>query len=752
MISQPPAAKGERIAIGVLVFLAFLSLWLAPWAAINREIGARSALLLLPDRIVDFTGRTEPLPDAGLWLVLILSVVALGVIGIAALLRPRPRYTTWLVGGLTLIAVTAFGLERLGDTIEQVRIEAVVLAVEQVLESPQDDAHAAQLEAVREGALERPLDETVALARNANVNIRRLPYENAGMAFSAFLCLVVGALAFLFSLRLFPSTNRFIDRALVTAAIPAVSILLALFAAAVVVLALQPTALGRGVEIDGWFAYLIGRIDTVWYAYQTLFANSLGTLPGFLESLKFATPLILTGLAVAFAFQAGLFNIGAPGQMVLGGIFAMLVGLYLPGPRLIVLPVAVLAAALGGGIWGAIPGWLKARFGANEVINTILMNYIAASLLLFILSSNPTFSASSLRIIAVIAVFALLAIGLNVIPPIRRALGRSPRLSFAVAGVLLLSLVVVAGLPRPGDTPVTLTMPFKQPGFEPKSYQIRPEARLLQAPAWVGIDVTQTPGTNVVRINYALLLAITAALFGLFLLPRLSTSLTRWLPRLLAALALGGVAYLLAALAGFTAVPTAMPPTKLNTSFLIALGAAVVIYFLLWRTKWGYELRAVGLSPKAAEYGGASIASNTIMAMTISGALAGLTASHYVLGGALEDYSLRQSLPIGDGFDGIAVALLGGNTPLGVLLSAFLFGVLKNGGTVLNITFQGLTRDVVSMILALVVLFIAARGFLPERFTNPLRNKTYAELDPTESQPIDPVSKSTRSSREGEGA
>jgi simple sugar transport system permease protein len=78
--------------------------------------------------------------------------------------------------------------------------------------------------------------------------------------------------------------------------------------------------------------------------------------------------------------------------------------------------------------------------------------------------------------------------------------------------------------------------------------------------------------------------------------------------------------------------------------------------------------------------------------MALSGAFAGLAASHYVLGGALEDYSLRQSLPISDGFDGIAVALLGQNTPLGVVLSAFLFGVLKNGGSALNITFTDLTR------------------------------------------------------------
>ena len=153
-----------------------------------------------------------------------------------------------------------------------------------------------------------------------------------------------------------------------------------------------------------------------------------------------------------------------------------------------------------------------------------------------------------------------------------------------------------------------------------------------------------------------------------------------------------------------------------------------------------------GSRRKAAEYGGASIARNTVLALALSGAFAGLTATHYVLGGALEEYSLRQALPTNDGFDGIAVALLGGNTPLGVVLSAFLFGVLKNGGTLLNITFSDLTRDVVSMILALVVLFIAAKGFLPGSVTDPLRRRLYLE-DPTVTQPLDPPGKPVRSSQ-----
>src|SRR5690606_17569365 len=238
-------------------------------------------------------------------------------------------------------------------------------------------------------------------------------------------------------------------------------------------------------------------------------------------------------------------------------------------------------------------------------------------------------------------------------------------------------------------------------------------------PAMVGIDLRTSPGTNVVRIDYAVVVAPLVAVVALFVLPRWRR-FRPWGRRVLGALAVGAVVYGVGWLVGLAGVPTAIPPTKLSLSFALALVVAALVYVFLFRTRWGYELRAVGLAPRAAEYGGASIARNTVLAMAISGGLAGLTATHYVLGGALEDYALRQSIPTSDGFDGIAVALLAGNHPFGIILSALLFGVLKYGGSVLNITFPNLTREVVSMILALVVLFIAARGFLPQRVVNPL--------------------------------
>ncbi len=710
------APVNERVAVVVLVLLTALAVVFAPWAAVNRETGARSAVVLLPNRIIDFTGRTAPvdLPQQGA--VLVLTILGLGVVGAGSALRQRPRQLAWLLGGLVLVVGTSWGLGHFTASVDDARFQAFVSEVERAVAKPKPAYELDKLEAALATVHERGLAENLAVVDDAGLVIRRLPYTNASFGLTAFLALVTGASALLFGLRILPGASLLIDRLMHAAAVPATAILLALLAAAVVILILQPTPVGATAQVGGFFDTLVGRLDTLWYAYYSMFHDSLGTVNGFAESLKFSTPLIFTGLAVAFGFQAGLFNIGAPGQMVMGAIFAMFAGIYIPGPKIVVLPLAIISAALGGGLWGALPGWLKARFGANEVINTILLNFVAASALLFILSAGNVFAAAALRILAVIGLFVLLVILLLLIVPVRRLVARAPRVTFAVGAVVLLGGSVLVGLPRPGDGPITIQMPFKVLGNEPKSKPLNVSARIPQLPAVLGI---KGGGVNVVKIDYAAVLAPLAALLALFLLPRFQR-FRKWLPRIVGALVVGGVAYGVGALLGLTGLATAIPPTKLNLSFLLAILMAVFVHVFLFKTRWGYELRAVGFAPRAAQYGGARIARNTVLAMAISGALAGLTATHYVLGGGLEDYSLRQSIPTSDGFDGIAVALLGFNQPVGIVASAFLFGVLKYGGSVLNITFPKLTRDVVSMILALVVLFIAARGFLPTRLLNPL--------------------------------
>ena len=708
----------DRIAIAALSLLSFLSLFVAPWAAISRQTGARSSVLLLPNTFIDFSGRTDPVAIQGLGIVFVLSLSLLAVLLLSSFLKQR--YLIWLTAGLVLVATTAWGLNNVQSSVRDVRLGLIDEAITEALADPSDRIDIAALEEVQARASERPVDMTLLRSRQAGFTIRRLAYPNSGLSLAAFLALVTGGLAAFFGLKTFKGMSRIIERILTVVAVPAVAIFLSLLVAAVVILTLEATPVGRDIQIEGTRMWLAGRLETLWYAYMTLFANSLGTVGGFAESLKFATPLIFTGLAVAFGFQAGLFNIGAPGQMVLGAIGAMLVGLYMPGPRFIVLPLAVLGAAVGGGIWGGIPGWLKARFGANEVINTILMNYIASSILLFILSDTLNFSVSALWAIGFLGALLVLLVLLTLIAPVRRTFAKAPRLVSAGVGVTALLGILLIGALTSGSGFRELRMPFKVPGSEPKSYPLQEEARLQKLPDLLGVN-EGTVGDAVLSLNLALIAALLGTILVFFLLPRFRR-LNLW-QRLLGSLVGGAVLYGIGAVAGLSRREVIIPPTNLNTSFLIAIGAAVFMYYFMWRTKWGYELRAVGVAPKAAEYGGADISRNTILAMTLSGAFAGLTACHYVLGGALEEYSLRQAIPTNDGFDGIAVALLGNNTPVGVVLSAFLFGVLKNGGTRLDVTFSALTRDVVSMIVALVVLFIAAKGFLPDSVTDPVRRR-----------------------------
>lgn len=425
--------------------------------------------------------------------------------------------------------------------------------------------------------------------------------------------------------------------------VPVFSLLLASLLGGIIVAVLKENP----GEAASWREAVMVKLDLITYTYQLLY-SPLANPSGFLQSLLLATPLIFTGLSVALGFRGGLFNIGAPGQLILGAIAAMLVGVYLPGPRWLVLPLAILAAALAGGLWGALPGWLKARFGAHEVINTIMLNYIAASLFLFLISANEY-----------------------------KFFGQ------------------------------TLYLPFKYPGYEARSHEIRPEARI---PHWTDLVA---PGGE---LSFALPLALLLGLMGYFLVRR---SLGH---RVLAGL-LGGVAGYVAG--GLLPGPQVafgpdLTSVRLNGAFLLALLALLFFHFYVFRTVGGYELRAMGLAPKAAEYGGVLGGRKVVLIMFLAGALAGLAATHYVLGGGIDEYRLKQALPYSVGFDGIAVALMGQNTPVGVGLAAWLFGILLTGGLQVNLQL-GISRELVAVLQALIVLFIAAGGFLPRYFTDPLR-------------------------------
>jgi simple sugar transport system permease protein len=284
----------------------------------------------------------------------------------------------------------------------------------------------------------------------------------------------------------------------------------------------------------------------------------------FFESLVAATPYIFAGLSVALGFRVGLFNIGAEGQIFLGAIFAAYVGYAFTGlPAIIHLPLALLAGALGGGLWGFIPGWLKAKTGGHEVINTIMLNYIA----------------------------------------------------FRLSDWLL-------------------TGPMMRPdSFNPVSPTIMDSAKL----------------------------------------PRFFDN-----------------------------------PIRFHLGFFLALLTAWLVYWFLFKTKWGFELRTVGSNPRAARYAGITIMVITVLAMSLSGALAGLAGANEVLG---LNYNLAMAFSSGYGFDSIALALLGRSHPLGVVLAALLFGTLRNGATRMQLA-AGVPIDIISVLQAAIVAFIAAPAII----------------------------------------
>ena len=316
------------------------------------------------------------------------------------------------------------------------------------------------------------------------------------------------------------------------------------------------------------FSGALGKPADVIAGFQTFFATGdkqalYKAIYPFTESLVLSTPYIFTGLSVAVGFRCGLFNIGAEGQFFMGALGAAFIGYSIEGlPAFIHLPLALLGRCAGRRHLGRDPGFLKARFGAHEVVNTIMMNWIA----------------------------------------------------FRLSDWLL-------------------TGPMKSSGFRPV-----------------------TPNV-----------AVTAEMPRFFPDPCASIGASCW--RLL---------------------------------------AAVFVYWLLFKTTLGFEIRAVGANPDAAKYAGMSVMRNFVLVMTISGALAGLAGSVQVLG---VDHWVGQGFSAGYGFDSIALALLGKSHPLGVVLAALLFGILRGGAT----RMQSLARipiHIISVIQGMVIIFVAAPAII----------------------------------------
>ncbi|MCI0486769.1 MAG: ABC transporter permease [Blastocatellia bacterium] len=330
--------------------------------------------------------------------------------------------------------------------------------------------------------------------------------------------------------------------------------------------------------VGGLIVWMVG--DSPLLVYELFFTSAFGSVDGIGYTLFYATPLIFTGLAVAVGFKCGLLNIGAEGQLVMAAFACAWVGLVLPEwPSLLVVLLAMIAAVAAGGIWAAVPGVLKARFGAHEVITTIMMNFIAFGIVSYLTQYHYR---------------------------------------------------------KQGD-PILETRPIAE------------------------IKDGVLTGPHIPRMHDLL------APFGIDF-------------------------------------PAGVP---LNLAFLFAIAACAVVYVFLWKTKWGFELRAVGISPSAAEYGGASISRNIILAMAISGMLAGMVGVNEVLGYRYRYYDGFSALY---GFTGIAVALLGRNHPAGVLLAAILFGALTRSGLFIDIFTDRVSKDWVVVLQAIIILFVACGG------------------------------------------
>ncbi len=321
----------------------------------------------------------------------------------------------------------------------------------------------------------------------------------------------------------------------------------------------------------------------VWTTYSSLFIGAFGdpakisaaiesgekakilsAAGPFFESLVVTTPYLFTGVAVALGFRAGVFNIGAEGQLQVGSIAAAWAGWTFTGlSPWIHVPLALLCGAIAGGLWGFVPGWLKVKTGAHEVITTIMMNYIGYYLIYYLVA-----------------------------------------------------------------------IPFKDPN------------EVVPKTPWI-LD---------------------------------SAHLYRFFPE----------------------------PIRFHLGFFIAIGVAVLIWFLLFKTTWGYEIRSVGINMSASKYAGMNITVLTVAAMALSGAIAGLGGASEIMG---VYWRQSQALSSGYGFDSIALALLAQNHPLGVILTALLFGFLRSGSKVMQLR-AGIPIYIINILQAFIILFLAAPAII----------------------------------------
>ena len=396
-----------------------------------------------------------------------------------------------------------------------------------------------------------------------------------------------------------------------------------------------------------------GSLVSVFQAYQGLIDGAFFTQRGLSESLVATIPYIFLSLAVAVGFKSGLFNIGVEGQFDIGAIVGAFVGQAFHGlPAIIHLPLTLACAALGGAIWAGIPGYLKARTGAHEVITTIMMNYVSFRLTEYLVSGpikDPNSSAVQTPASAQSAwVWSLSSIPQRLQDPLN-ALG---------AAIFM----------------ATLAYFF---------------ARWIIGSSNLKNRFKETSQKRFVILGFTILVA----LLTFFVLPPLSKVF--W--------------------------PFNDPYDRLHIGLIFALLASVLVWWLLWKTTLGFELRMVGANPNAARYAGINITRNVVIAMAISGAFAGFAGAIEVLG--VSSCHCQQVFYVsGYGFDAIAIALLAKNNPFGILAASFLFGAMRNGSDLMELN-SGVSKYIVSLIQALALLFVSAPAIINSIYRRRLGKK-----------------------------
>ncbi|MHB8135576.1 MAG: ABC transporter permease [Anaerolineaceae bacterium] len=305
-----------------------------------------------------------------------------------------------------------------------------------------------------------------------------------------------------------------------------------------------------------------------WEAYGYLIKGSFGNRFGFGETLTRFVPLLFASLSFAVAHKSGFFNVGAEGQIYIGAIGALLVGAYLDGiPAILHVFLCLLAGFIFGAIWAGIAGVLKVYLGSNELINTMMLNYVAIFLVEFLIHG-----------------------------------------------------------------------PLKDPElFIYQSKSVLPSAKL----------------------------------------------------------------------------PIILSKTPLHLGFVIALIVTIAVFYLLYRTPIGYQMRTVGANLKAASYAGINIIGVTLVALITTGGLAGI-------GGAVElmgaQFRMVSGFSPGYGFDGIGIAVMGRYNPVGIVLATFLFAVIRVGTGAMQ-RGAGVPFPLLSVIQGLIIIFVIASGYLTSKLT-----------------------------------